>query len=78
MSLQQILHLISREGAGSPQLVLKRTMSHNKLVCEGKDLIPRCLPRVGKPTKAALRQVEGKVGNGICRESTKDRKKLVL
>ncbi len=53
-------------------------MSRNKLVREGKDPIPCCLSRVGKPTKAVLHQVEGEVGNGICRESTKDRKKLVL
>ncbi len=64
-SLQQVLHLISREGAGSPQLVLKRPVSCDELVREGKDPIPRCLPGVGQSTKAALCQVEGEIGDGI-------------
>ncbi len=51
-------------------------MSRDELVREGKDPIPRCLPGVGQSTKAALRQVEGKIGDGIWQESTQDRMEL--
>ncbi len=76
--LQQVLHLLSGERARSPQLVLKRLVSRDELVHEGKDAIPRGLPRVGQSTKAALRQVERKIGDGIWQESTQDKMERIL
>ncbi len=63
--LQQILHLLSGEGTGSPQLVLEHVVSHHQLMGEGENPVPGYLPGVSHLTSAAVCQVEGEISDGI-------------